>query len=167
MKRISLGLSFVLFVLLCATGSFWLLQFMKPETRKISAPPTVRPSADVASVAALFGGALALNTNYQLRGIVLANPASQSEAIIAVDGKPAAAFTVHSEINPGVKLSDVHAGYILILENGVSRRVDLPQDAKAVNPPGAVGAAPVRSAPGPNLASPPNGIQPVPNPPAP
>jgi general secretion pathway protein C len=129
MKRISLILSVVLFIALCVTGSFWVMQLMKPEPRKISAPPVQKPIADVESVAGLFGGAMATNTNYQLKGIILANPGSQSGAIIVVDGKPAQAFRINGEINPGVKLGEVHAGYILILDNGISKRLDLPQDA--------------------------------------
>lgn len=130
MKRLSLILSLLLFVALCATASFWVLQFIKPDARKISAPPVMKPVADVETVAGLFGGAMAMNTNYQLKGIVLANPASQSGAIIAVDGKATQAYRIESEISPGVKLSEVHAAYILILDNGVSKRVDLPQDFK-------------------------------------
>ena len=128
-SRISLILSFVLFIVLCATTSFWVLQFMQPPARKISAPPSIKPVADVESVASLFGGALAVNTNYQLKGIVLANPESQSGAIISVDGKPSQAFRVNAELAPGVKLTEVHAGYIMISDKGVSKRVDLP-DAK-------------------------------------
>jgi len=131
MKRISLILSFVLFILLCVSASFWVMQFMKSEPRKISAPPVTRPVANVESVAGLFGGALAVNSNYQLKGIVLANPQNQSEAIIAVDGKPSQAFTVNTEISPGVKVAEVQAGYILILDNGVSKRLELPQDSKS------------------------------------
>ena len=131
MKRISLILSVVLFIVLCVTASFWVMQLMKPETRKISAPPVTKPVADVESVAGLFGGAMAMNTNYQLKGIILANPSDQSGAIIAVDGKPTQAFRINAEINSGVKLSEVHASYILILDNGISKRVDLPQDSKA------------------------------------
>ena len=129
-SRISLTSSFALFIVLCASCSYWVLQFMQPQTRKISAPAVVKPVADVDSVAGLFGGALAVNTNYQLRGIVLANPQSQSGAIIAVDGKPAQAFRVNAEISPGIKLTDVQTGYVMILDNGVSKRIDLPQDAK-------------------------------------
>jgi general secretion pathway protein C len=130
MKRISIVLGFVLFIVLCATGSFWVMQFMKSEPRKISAPPMSKPVANVESVAGLFGGALAVNSNYQLKGIVLANPQNQSEAIIVVDGKPSQAFTVNSEISPGVKVTEVRSGYVLIMDNGVSKRVELPQDAK-------------------------------------
>jgi general secretion pathway protein C len=142
MKRISLILSFVLFIALCVTMSFWVLQFIKPEARKIAAPPATKPVADVESVAGLFGGALAVNANYQLKGIVLANPANQSGAIIAVDGKPTQAYRIDAEISPGVKLSEVHSTYILILDNGVSKRVELPQDFKS---PGIADNAAIRA----------------------
>jgi general secretion pathway protein C len=133
MKRITVITSFVLFLVLCATTSFWVLQFMKPTARKIVAPPAAKPVANVENVATLFGGALAVNTNYQLRGIVLANPQQQSLAIIAVDGAAAQAYAVDAEINPGVKLAEVRAGYVMITDNGVSKRIDLPEEYKAGN----------------------------------
>ena len=104
---------------------------MHGQPRKVSAPPVSKPVPEVETVASLFGGAMAVNTNYQLKGIVLANPRNQSDAIIAVDGKPSQAFTVNSEISPGIKLTEVHAGYVMILDNGVSKRVELPTDPAA------------------------------------
>jgi len=104
---------------------------MQSQPRKVVAPPAQKAVADVESTASLFGGAVAVNANYQLKGIVLANPESQSGAIIAVDGKPAQAFRVNAEISPGIKLSEVHAGYIMILDNGVSKRVELPQEVRS------------------------------------
>ncbi len=130
-SKISLVCSFVLFIVLCVSTSYWVLQFMQSQPRKVSAPPVPKPVADVESTASLFGGALAVNANYQLKGIVLANPENQSGAIVAVDGKPAQAFRVNAELSPGIKLTEVHAGYIMILDNGVSKRVDLSQDAKS------------------------------------
>ena len=90
-----------------------------------------KPVANVESVAGLFGGAMAVNSNYQLRGIVLANPKNQSEAILSVDGKAAQAVTVNKELSPGIKLNEVYANYVLILDNGVSKRVDLPETSKS------------------------------------
>jgi len=130
MKRIPLIISFFLFILLVVTASYWIMQLVKPEPRKIVAPQINKPVADVESVAGLFGGAMAIDTNYQLKGIVLANPMSQSVAIISVDGKPTQAFPMNSELRQGVTLNEVHADYILLLDNGISKRVDLPPDAK-------------------------------------
>lgn len=132
MKRISLILSFILFIALCASVSFWLLQFMKPEVRHIVAPAKAKPVADIASVAGLFGGAATVNTNYQLKGIVMANPASQSGAILVLDGQPAQAFNINGEVNPGVKLVEVHPDYIVLSDKGVNRRIDLPKESKGL-----------------------------------
>ena len=133
MKKIPLISSVVLFALLCVSASYWVLQFIKPPVRKIIAPPPVVQVADVESVATLFGGALTVASNYQLKGIVLANPMKQSVAIIAVDGKATQAYPMDTEISNGVRLVEVHADYVLLLDNGVSKRVDLPQDAKSVS----------------------------------
>ena len=103
---------------------------MKPESRHVVAPVAVRPVADVASVTGLFGGAATVATNYQLKVIILANPASQSDAIIAVGGQPAQAFRLHTEISPGVKLGEVHPDHIILSDQGIERRVDLPQENK-------------------------------------
>ena len=118
MKRISFTLSFTLFIALCASLSFWLLQLMTPEVRHVVAPIQAKPVADVASVAGLFGGAATVSTNYQLKGIVMANPASQSGAILNVDSQPAQAFRLNAE-------------YILLLDQGVGRRIDLPKESKS------------------------------------
>ena len=113
------------------------MQFMQSQPRKVVAPPAQKTVANAENSASLFGGALAVNTNYQLKGIVLANPENQSGAIIAVDGKAAQAFRVNAEITPGIKLAEVHAGYIMILDRGVSKRVDLPQEVKSAPQGGA------------------------------
>jgi general secretion pathway protein C len=152
MKRLSLILSVVLFVALCASTAYWVMQFMKPAARKVIAPPAMKPIADVESVAGLFGGAMAVNTSYQLKGIVLANPADQSGAIIAADGKQTQAYRINAEINPGVTLSEVHADYVLILDNGVSKRLDLPQELKSSQIAEVANTSPVRAAPPPTSA---------------
>lgn len=131
MKRISLITSFVLFIVLCATFSYWVMQFIQPPVRRINAPQLAKPVASAEAVAGLFGGALAQNSSYQLKGYVRANPMNQSEAIIAVDGKAAQAVTVDTEVSPGVKLTEVHPTYVMLLDNGVSKRIELPQNSKA------------------------------------
>ena len=131
MKKIPLISSAVLLVLLCVSVSYWVLQLMQPPVRKLVAPAAATPTANVESVATLFGGAIATATNYQLKGVVLANPMNQSVAIIAVDGKPPQAYPMKTELNPGVTLEQVFANYVLLSDNGVSKRIDLPQDASS------------------------------------
>ena len=131
MKRLPLISSVLLFILLCVSASFWVLQLMKPPARKVAAPVMMAPQAEVDSVVSLFGGSAAVASNYQLKGVVLANPMKQSVAIIIADGKPPQAYPINAEIQPGVTLSEVHSGYIMLLDNGISKRVELPQDARS------------------------------------
>ena len=54
-------------------------------------------------------------------------------AILAADGKPAEAIRANREIQPGVIVKEVHPRYVLLQENGVIKRVELPDDAKGVS----------------------------------
>ena len=130
MKRLPLISSVILFILVVVSGSFWTLQLVKPVARKVMAPQPVVALAQSSTVASLFGGsAVEVVSNFQLKGIVMANPADQSVAIIVADGKPAQAYPIHSEIQAGVTLNEVHGNYIMLVDNGVNKRVDLPKDA--------------------------------------
>ena len=129
MKRLPLISSVVLFVLLCVSATYWTTYFFKPASRKVAAPVTLLPQAQTVTVASVFGGgALAVISNYQLKGVVLANPSQQSVAIIAANGKPAQAYPINTEVGPGVVLSEVYATHVVLQDNGISKRVDLPQD---------------------------------------
>lgn len=132
--KIPLITALLLFMMLCASCAYWVMQIMTPPARKVSAPPPTVAIANVDNVATLFGGALAVVSNYQLKGIVLANPNSQSVAIIAVDGKPAQAYPINSELSAGVKLTEVQANQVLLMDNGVPKRITLPSQNNSMNP---------------------------------
>ncbi len=134
MKRLPLVAIFLLFIALCVSAAYWGMQLFKPPVRQVAAPPQVS-KADIKldAAAGLFGGraaAVAVATNFQLKGIVLAGKADESIAILAADGKPAQAITVNTEAMPGVIVKEVHAHYILLSEGGVTKRVELPDSAK-------------------------------------
>lgn len=128
MKRIPIIVSFIFFVLLCVSISYWVMHLIKPTTRKISAPQIVKPVADVESVAGLFGGAMIVDTSYQLKGLIQANPMNESVAIIGVDGKATKAYGFDSEVNPGSALNEVYSNYVLLKDNGINKRVELPAE---------------------------------------
>ncbi|HJV87236.1 MAG TPA: type II secretion system protein N [Noviherbaspirillum sp.] len=157
MKRLPLAASFLLFIALCASAAYWAMQLFKPPVRPVAAPPRaavadVRPEA----AASLFGGRsgpTAVASNYQLRGVIFSGSPHDSVAILSVDGKPAQAVRVDAEVAPGVKIKEVHREYVLLSDGGVTKRVDLPENAKgqgglAMAPaptPGRNGAAPNQS----------------------
>ncbi len=94
MKRLPALLSLLLFVALCASLAYWLLQWLAPAPRAVAAPPVAQtPMPPLSAAFNLFGGnpqsgAMAI----QLRGIIHSGRASDSVAIIAVEGKPARAL---------------------------------------------------------------------------
>lgn len=135
MKRLPLVASFLLFVALCASIAYWGLQLFKPPLRPVAAPPrAAQAEVHPEAAAALFGpraANVAVASNYQLRGVIFAGTARDSIAIISADGKPAQAVRVNTELVPGVTVKEVHREYVLLSEGGATKRVELPESAKA------------------------------------
>lgn len=78
---------------------------------------------------ALFGQsaiATAAPSNYQLKGVIVANDERDSVAIIFVEGKPTYAIGIGKELSSNVKLQEVHSDHVIINESGIPKRVDLP-----------------------------------------
>lgn len=130
MKRLPLLMSFVMFVLLCMSLTYWGMQVIKPKVRPVNAPVntnTVEPGEG--QWGSLFGRnplAEAAVSNYQLKGVVVAAHALDSAAILSADGKPPQTIAVGKELSPGVTLQEVHTTHIVISEAGAIKRVDLP-----------------------------------------
>lgn len=134
MKRLPLAISFVLFILLCASLAYWGLQMFKPPLRPVAAPPrAAAPEVRPEAATALFGGRaapVAVASNYQLRGVIFSGSARDSVAIISADGKPPQAIRLNSEVMPGVTVKEVHPGYVILSENGATKRVELPETGR-------------------------------------
>ena len=137
MKRWPLLTSFVLFIALCVSATYWGMQLYKPPARAVAAPPpAVQAPPDPRAAVVLFGGRqgpVAVATNYQLRGVVSSGTSGESVAILSADGKPPEAVRANREIQPGVIIKEVHPRYVLLQENGVMKRVELLDDSKGVS----------------------------------
>ena len=134
MKRWSLVATFVLFIAACVSAAYWAMQLFKPPVRTVAAPPqtTVQTAPRLDAAAALFGGrpTIAVASNFQLKGVVVAGNAAESIAILAAGGKPAQVVKTNEEVAPGIKVTEVHSRYVLLSEGGVVKRVELPEDMK-------------------------------------
>lgn len=133
MKRLPLITSFILFIVLCASAAYWAMQIFKPPVRAIVAPPQAeRPPPPLSAAAGLLGGraAVAVASNFQLKGVVVAAKPAESVAILAVNGKPAKAIRANREVVPGVRLTEVHRDHVLLTDGGAVKRVDLPPDSR-------------------------------------
>ena len=151
MKRLSAALSLLLFLALCASLAYWLLRWLAPASRPVAAPPVAqRPMPMLSAAYALFGGnPRGGGTMVQLRGIIHADRAAESVAIIAVEGKPPRALQIGSEVTPGVQLKEIRARTVILSERGADREVILPDFstlAGAAQPGADANASPSASA---------------------
>lgn len=139
MKRLPLYVSFILFVMLCASAAYWAMQLFKPPVRAVAAQPQVQPEVNLDAAAALFGGragGVVVASNYQLKGVIDAHDAAGSAAILSTDGKPAQSLRVGDEVAPGVTVKEVHGQYVLLSDGGVTKRVELPENGAQQGSPG-------------------------------
>lgn len=129
MTRLPVLLSFLLFLALAGTLAYWIPQWTAPPSRAVSSPPkSERVPIPGNAAASLFGGRLqgpAL-ANVQLRGVVHAGRASDSVAIIVVEGKPPRAVRVNSEIAPGMKVKQILNKTVVVSGQDAERELTLP-----------------------------------------
>jgi len=133
MKRWPLITSFALFIVLCASAAYWAMQLFKPPQRAVTAPlQSSQPAPRLDTAAGLLGGraSVAVASNFQLKGVVVASDPAESVAILAANGKPAQAVRTNAQVVPGVTVKEVHKRYVLLSENGAVKRVELPENAK-------------------------------------
>jgi general secretion pathway protein C len=135
MKRMTVVYSLLAVILLSASLAYWGLQLFKPQPRpQVAAAQATMPDPAIDAAAGLFGGqSVAVVSNYQLKGVVAANPARDGVAIIVADGKPPAAYKVGQDIAPGVTVKEVQARFVMLSEGGVAKRLDLPAEGKGSN----------------------------------
>jgi general secretion pathway protein C len=133
MKRWPLITSFILFIALCVSAAYWAMQLFKPPMRAIAAPPhAIRPLPRLDAAANLLGGhsIATVASNFQLKGVVVASNVNESVAILSANGKPAQAVRINAEVLPGVTVNEINRSYVLLSENGIIKRVELPVNAK-------------------------------------
>jgi general secretion pathway protein C len=152
MKRWPIAASFVLFLLLCASLAYWAMQLFTPRLRPIAAPPVASETMPPMQAATMLFGvrandiAVAVASNFQLMGVVVAGNPSESIAILSADGKPARAVRAGAEVLSGVTIKEVQRQYIVLSDSGMDKRVMLMQAGPAgmqlaVSPVSAVAAA--------------------------
>jgi general secretion pathway protein C len=133
-KRLPLICSVAAVAVLSASLAYWGMQLFKPKQRPIAAVPVVQAAeANMDAARGLFGGntAVAVVSNYQLRGVVADTRGRGSVAIIAADAQPAKAYPVGAELAPGVSVKEVAPRHVILMEGGVQKRLDLAPDSGA------------------------------------
>jgi general secretion pathway protein C len=125
----------VLFVVLCVPLVQWTWHVFIPAEPPVAVEPKPT-SANVNrnAVADLFSkhpAVIATTTKFQLNSVVLAQKERDNVAIMQINDNPAQAVRVGAQLVPGVTVSEVHGQYVLLLEDGISTRVELPANVKS------------------------------------
>jgi len=131
-------LAIALVLVLAWQLAYWTWQFAAPPGA--SAAPASASDVDMAAIARLFGGAppasgnTASRAGLRLKGVIAPTPGVAASAIFSTGSGKDVAVYVGREVQPGVKLSEVHPDHVLLSRDGASERVDLDAMRGAASP---------------------------------
>ena len=128
-ERLPNTVSFLFFICVWVSLSFWLQQWLSPPVQPMQLFPMAEKSIPpLSSAANLFGGSeqSSMLANVQLNGVIRSNSSKDSIVIIATDGGPSRALRLNSEIMPGIVVKSINARSVILSGNGTEREITLP-----------------------------------------
>ncbi|CAM8664122.1 Type II secretion system protein GspC, N-terminal [Oxalobacteraceae bacterium] len=128
-ERLPNTVSFLFFIGVWVSLSFWLQQWLSPPVQPMQLFPMAEKSIPpLSSAANLFGGSeqSSMLANVQLNGVIRSNSSKDSIVIIATDGGPSRALRLNSEIMPGIVVKSINARSVILSGNGTEREITLP-----------------------------------------
>ena len=120
--------------LLGVVAAYWSWVWLAPPPAP-RAPAAVEAAGDLASAGALFGAAqegtrAAASGTLRLTGVVAASGARPGHALLRLDAKQSIAVLQGEEVEPGLRLAEVHADHIVLERNGARETLSLPQSSR-------------------------------------
>jgi general secretion pathway protein C len=119
-----------LVLLLAWQLAYWTWHFATPAPMAARAVSSDDAVVDLSLAARLFGGTAssassALTSSLRLKGVVAPTPGIAASAIFSLGSGKDVAIFVGSEVQPGLKLSEVHPDHVIVTRGGVNERIDL------------------------------------------
>jgi general secretion pathway protein C len=105
----------------------WIFATPAPVASSTATPPA---SVDLATAAKLFGGTasssnVASGSTLRLKGVVAPTPGVAASAIFSTGAARDVSIFVGNDVQPGVKLKEVHADHVILGRAGIDERIDL------------------------------------------
>jgi len=130
-RALVLSLTLAALALLGGVLAYWTWAWFAPR----SEPRLQVSSIDTGSTAAagtLFGravGEVAVKTGIAIRllGVVAASGGRKGNAVVQVDGRQILAVSEGGDIEPGVRLAEVHADHVILERGGIREILTLPE----------------------------------------
>lgn len=121
----------VLVLLLAWQLAYWFWRFAAPAPRP--APPATAARVDMAAIARLFGaappagstGTATASSGLRLKGVVAPTPGVAASAIFSTGSGRDISVYIDNEVQPGVRLVEVHPDHAILSRAGARERVDL------------------------------------------
>jgi general secretion pathway protein C len=111
--------------------AYWTWIFATPPTASSPPPAAQDTSIDLATAAKLFGGTVtqtgsgASSSGLRLKGVVAPTPGVAASAIFSTGAAKDVSVFIGSEVQPGVRLTEVHPDHVIVSRAGVPERIDL------------------------------------------
>src|SRR5688572_18106138 len=130
--------------------AYWFWRFAAPPPRPAPAQEAAR--VDLAAIARLFGaappagstGTATASSGLRLKGVVAPTPGTAASAIFSTGSGRDLSVYIDTEVQPGVRLVEVHPDHAVVSRAGARERIDL--DApRNVAKGGAAGGADART----------------------
>jgi len=119
----SLG-NFAALVLLGAVLAYWTWAWLAPRPAP-RAPTAVETASNASSAGGLFGNArqgpgaaAAASGAVRLMGLVAASGGRPGHAVLRLDAKKTVAVVQGQDVEPGLRLAEVHVDHIILERNG-------------------------------------------------
>jgi general secretion pathway protein C len=108
--------------------AYWTWVFVAPA--RVAAPPGAEAGIDLAAIARLFGAdapteSAANAGGLKLKGVIAPTPGVEASAIFSRGTGRDIAVYIEGEVEPGVKLVEVHPDHAIIARAGARSRIDL------------------------------------------
>lgn len=119
--------------LLGVVAAYWSWAFLAPAPVS-RAPAAFETEARTSSAGGLFGTAkqgmaTATASAVRLTGVVAASGGRRGHAVLRLDGKKTVAVLQGEDIEPGLRLAEVHADRIVLERNGARETLAWPEKA--------------------------------------
>lgn len=127
----------------------WAWVLFAPHTISVAASPEygataesgrlfgVAPSPAAATPVPRLTGSSIL-PNVRLTGVFAATTGRSGFAVLKLEGNRQIGVAAGQDVQPGVRLLEIHPDYVLLGQNGVQQRVILEENREILNKPGAV-----------------------------
>ena len=134
MKSAASLATFAAVALLGAVLAYWSWVWFAPSPAP-RAPAAAGLASNASSAAGLFGnvkrgpGAAAASGAIRLLGVVAASGDRLGQALLRLDAKKTVAVLQGEDVEPGLRLAEVHADHVILVRNGARETLAWPEKA--------------------------------------